>query len=500
MRRVPLMFALCAFLISLPAPALAQVPPLVLQPRVAAPPPPAVQQEPSERDKQIQTKFLDICNYFVQTPPKAAFGSEATYWLTFLTTVDPPVTVAAFRKANPGVDPPVTGRYSLTWALGACAQRYAIRARAIGDADGAEGHRELVQLDFNVARLKTWFGKAVKATQSDADAADATAARTHIENALLDLHAFMSDHGLLNPFSAGAFFGTAIGASGLILSGGSDAVKNRISETEQTLPLTTLTVESTHFGWRGEHGADASFRAHVGFRPVLNVVKASLDQDTADSTPALVAVLQPALFTDVGARVGLPLERINGEFSFTAIVGASRITTDPVTFDDKKPALIATRMSDRASKTAWFSEAGVELMMFDNFLRVLHAEKGLVTPVVRIAAGYRVDSRFAQENMPGLVADPHRLYFRSMVDLNKLVAGRAFGDPAKAFDFGFGIEYDRSLHASSDVPSSTRFLIRGDINLLKAAKKDDSAAKEKSAAAAGAQEKKQDNAEKKGAQ
>ncbi len=409
-----------------------------------------------------------MCEYFVRTESRDTFDSETHYWLSQL-----PPDFKVFQRDDPGIALPVQAKYTPTWAIGACAQFYAAIAKTYSDADGPGGHRKLVQADFNLARLNAWLRKAGKHDPNVGIVdAELTQAHKHVDVATDDLHDFMSQHDLLNPFSAALFFGTAIGSSGEIIAGGSEAVKNRISETEQVIPLSRFTFESAHFGWRGEHSWDASFGTHVGFQPVLNIVQASLDGEPS-AKPAFVAVLQPGLVFDVGGRAGLPIERISGEFSVVGSVGANRLTTDPVTFDSKKPALIATQVSDKATKSAWFSETGVELTVFDNPVRVLHAEKGLVTPVIRVAGGYRYDGRFSDVNFPSLTADPNRLYFRAMIDVNKATSKRALADPAKTFDLGFGVEYERALHASSQVPSSTRFLIRGDINVLKAASGDD---------------------------
>lgn len=62
-----------------------------------------------------------------------------------------------------------------------------------------------------------------------------------------------------------------------------------------------------------------------------------------------------------------------------------------------------------------------------------------------------------------------------MVDTVKTVSRWGVAEPPKAFDLGFGLEYERNARGDSQVPSSTRFVIRGNTNLLKASSGDEGA-------------------------
>ena len=397
----------------------------------------------------------------------------------------PPLTGASLRDKGVAMLIAGSGGTSVAWAIGACA--LIVSNHVLADIDPAkpdDGHRELVELDFTLSRFNHWLEKwrtsQRKADATAAGAADMTEALERVNQERARVAAEMRRHDLLNPFSAAFFAGTAIGGSGRLIGDlGDAAVRNRISEREASLQTTRFTLESAHFGWQGEHMADGSFRAQVGFQPVLTVLSATTE---SAGKAAVVSVLQPALVTSVGGRFGFPMEKIISELSFVVSTGAARPTADAVTFDDKKPPLVASPVKDGSTKTAWFSETGFEFTMFDNPVRVLHAEKGLVNPAVLVAGGYRYDARFRADEFSslgdGFTASPHRLYFRFMVDTVKTVSRREVAEKPKTFDLGFGIEYERSLGTSS-VPSTTRFVIRGNINLLKAAGSDAEKEKEK---------------------
>jgi hypothetical protein len=359
------------------------------------------------------------------------------------------------------------------WATGACATLIKWEASQVTDdtaTNSADNHLALVELDLALTHVDHWLdmqSNLINQKPVPNTAAVVTQANDRFQSALASVHKIMQAHQLLNSFSAGLFAGSAIATTNrLVGTAGDSSVTSRIVETDSTSQVNSLTVESAHFGWEGEHHVDVSFRAQAASRPVLNLLSASTGGSV---TPATVAVLQQALVVSAGARFGIPFEKPNLEVSGVMQLGADQVTSDAVTFDDKKPPIVATGFTP-SSRAASFAEFGVELNLFDNPVRVLHAEKGLVTPAVSVSAGYRNDSRFDPANYPGLATSPDRLYFRFIVDAVKTVSTRNVGETAKPFDIGFGLEYERAwFHSTSSVPSSIRFLIRGDINLLKAA-------------------------------
>lgn len=62
-----------------------------------------------------------------------------------------------------------------------------------------------------------------------------------------------------------------------------------------------------------------------------------------------------------------------------------------------------------------------------------------------------------------------RLLFRLTLDAIRVIDRRQFGEPSRPFTFGFVVEHERSLaFTGARVPSATRFVLRGDVNLLNA--------------------------------
>ena len=493
LRVLLIVLASVPFSLALPGAASAQLRPYVFKPPVltATPtstPTPTPAPTPPPR-KELPIAFRLLCNYLGQNRPEGRIPDDLR---TLVATVNQQ-TISQLAQVGTAahLDLSYVGSYNdvdsdamdnrTVWAVGSCASIAAWQSSELAPdsaTNSADNHRALVELDFYMTRAERWLGIAVAQAQQHSNPKTpsvVTEARSRVEDAGTSLAAEMRAHNLLNAFSAGFFVGTAIGTTNRVVGTSSSTdVTQRIVETDSTLQLTTLTVESAHFGWRGEHRADVSFRAQAGFRPVLNLLSASFGPGSDQS--AMVAILQQALVVSGGARFGRPFEIANIELSGVVQVGAAQVSSDAVTFDDKKPALIATSVTPGTSRAAWFSDYGAELNFFDNPVRVLHAEKGLVTPAVSVDAGYRYDSRFASANFPGLGTSPHRFYFRCMVDAIKTISSRAIGEDGKAFDIGFGIEYERPMFGtSSSVPASTRFLIRGDINLLKASGGDNKA-------------------------
>jgi hypothetical protein len=163
-----------------------------------------------------------------------------------------------------------------TWAIGACSSLFVQRAPGIPDVDTGDGHRELVELNFTLARLGHWLKAAASVSGRPPDLIQAT---ERVNSAKVRLRGYMQDHNLLGRFSAALFAGTVTGPSGRVLTGGSDQVLKRISETGNVSQASRLVVETAHFGWEGEHTVDASVRAQIGLQPVLTVVSASLEGD-----------------------------------------------------------------------------------------------------------------------------------------------------------------------------------------------------------------------------
>lgn len=429
-------------------------------------------------DKPLPKELLVACHYFAENKAKSYRGQPP--WSEALGKADVAATINAFAAANE-LDLSVApgGQPNLTWAVGACAVLNQWQANQLA-ADTFDAHRALVEIEFGLSRLDQWR----KALRREATDPVEVQAIERVSRARTDVDNLMREHDLLNRFSAALFAGTTRGSSGRMLRAPADlpapsdddstglsaaqiAQLRGLTDKDEAIAVQSATVETAHFGWRGESGLDGSFRARLANQPIQTVVGASIN---GIPTPAIpVVVLRSGVVASFGGRVGHPISRWDAEWSLVGQTGASFLPADKILLDDGDPPLAGRGLAATApDRAAWFSEIGVEFNVFDNPIRVLHAEKGFVTPAFTVSAGYRHDSRYSNASFPDLDAGPHRFYLRAMIDAIKAISQRGVAEPSKSFDLGFGLEYDRPIGSRTGVPATARLVIRGELNLLAA--------------------------------
>ena len=378
------------------------------------------------------------------------------------------------------------------WLTGVCAQLLADElespvdpaALAKKDREPAKAqniamHRRLVSTQLSLSRLRKWQRGLMPGAPSTrgASAVALHAALTAAEEVLQDT---LDAHGLDRAFSASVFTGVAMANNGLGLG---SAASSKIPESDTTIPISMLTVESKHWGWEGERWWDMAVRTTLGFRPVTTIVMARPAPPESDGNESTVAdpnaepvdpqptvIQQNALTFGAGTRFGFFSQR-NFELSVVGMAHVSRLTTDEVLLNPNNKKAFLTTPTEASSRTRWGAETGLEMKFYDSAIRLLHAEGGMSSPALSLAAGMRWDPRFRAS---GALADvdlgdhpDRRLYARVFLDAFKVFNPRTLGEAPGALDIGFGIEYDRALPGGRHViPSVTRFIIRGNLNLI----------------------------------
>lgn len=373
------------------------------------------------------------------------------------------------------------------WLTGTCA---AVFARVVADAanhDSFAGHEALVRTHQTLSRVKKWQRSlATGSTRTPS----LTSASDQLSEAQDSLNTVMKAHGLMGLVSAAVFAGGTVGSNGLAVRRPLGDTKNSVTvpETNSTVPVSLIKVETTHWGWEGESTFDISVRSSFGFKPVDTLAVVSEKVDSAlTSAPSvakaasIASLTRPALYSAFGLRAGAYSKR-NIEISLATQTTVARLTDEKVLVDPGSPDTLVGQLPTGANRTAWAWELGGEVNFFDNPLTVIHAERGVATPAVSFAGGYRWDSRFrpvGELKDLQLKGPEKRLYFRAMFDALKVLDPRTDASTPKTFDFGFGVEYERAVHRGdgTHVPSITRWILRGDINLLSATKKEESAKK-----------------------
>jgi len=411
--------------------------------------------------------LVTACDYYAQTKSDVSSGLPAD--LQAGLHPDPQVGAFGATFKIPFGAPPdnANGSNPLSvWTIGACAQLYGWLASRTGDA--APSRADAVRIHFALDRL----GKHLKKI-ADQDTKPGTTsvvlARARLDQAKSAIEHRMRGIGMLNRFSAAAFVGAPISSIGRTVMGPTGTPPAALVEGSTETFSSSLVVETAHWGWPGENARDASLRFRIAHEPAT-VLMSSTSIDPSKST--LIVTSLPGLSASMSGRVGWPSQRTDSEVSFVATFGSHRVDDMSVVLGSGDNPINATLVDNGSGRWAGFIELGAEAALYDNPIRILHAEQGLVTPTITIGAGYRRDARLAR---PAAIAEAdwqgsdHRVYVRFMVDTVKQLQGRGLAASAKTFDLGFGLEYDRPLAKEKPMtPGVTRFVIRGNINLIRA--------------------------------
>jgi hypothetical protein len=227
--------------------------------------------------------------------------------------------------------------------------------------------------------------------------------------------------------------------------------------------------QTRHFGDESLNPIDIHFGGRIGITPVLNLVApAEPPEDDDNPTAGVTAVHQPAFAWTFAVQANRQLRGINAELGGFVKTGSTTLMSVPKVVDKGNASFVAFPLDKGSEQTSWLWEGGVEFNMFDTRLEQVHAEKGTATPQFQLLLALRKDERFrggvynAYENPTG------RLVFRLTVDALQVFDRRAFGEAPKPFTFGFVVEHERSLAGKGiRVPPATRFIVRGNLDLLK---------------------------------
>lgn len=241
--------------------------------------------------------------------------------------------------------------------------------------------------------------------------------------------------------------------------------------------------------WQSRHVGDSTIRkwgleisagGRIGMQPVLSLVvpdaapatgtaTSSSSGDAATTAPAVKAtpsaVHQNAFVWTAGLQVHLPVSQLDSEFTLFGNLGSAVLTTSPKVLGTGMAAQLSLPLDAGTSRNAWRWESGIQFSVFDNELDQIHAEGGMLTPQLLVAVAWRRDRRFADASDFTSPAD--RLLFRFTLDAIRVLDKRQVGDSAKNYTFGFAVERERGFGARA-VPTATRYLLRGDVNLLNA--------------------------------
>jgi hypothetical protein len=190
-----------------------------------------------------------------------------------------------------------------------------------------------------------------------------------------------------------------------------------------------------------------------------------LQVPSSDST-ALTAQFQEALVIDVGLRGGFFSGR--HEVSGTLRGGFIRLgeISQIVERAGQEALAIPAGTSDRVTP---FLEVAANFRLFDQQMLLVHLAKSTLSPRLFGEFAIRRDSRFRATGVWLTSKQPDWRYVaRLNVDGLVIRDKRSVPETNNTFAVSFGFEYQRGF--SDSVPSGFAFVVRGDVDLLRALK------------------------------
>jgi hypothetical protein len=129
-------------------------------------------------------------------------------------------------------------------------------------------------------------------------------------------------------------------------------------------------------------------------------------------------------------------------------------------------SLVVPSGGESGNRAAEEWEISIALRYHFQRLEVLHEQNGLIAPALEVGGGIRNNSRFKREGDSAVFADAWRRYYFRFMARGVTVTGvpASEQDKSRLFKLNFGVEHEWG----GTVPKSTRLLIEGDVNLIKA--------------------------------
>jgi hypothetical protein len=226
-------------------------------------------------------------------------------------------------------------------------------------------------------------------------------------------------------------------------------------------------IETRHFLDEDHSLFDVSMGGRIGFQPALTLVQKIASSGTP--TDAAAGKYQDAFGWATTLKVNAKADGMDSEIPLTVMFGQYILTTDTAVIDQGATRTIAIPLGD-GSDAQSFWEVTAGLNFYGRSLHLVHAEKDFLHPLIGLTFGYKHDARFKQGTDSTLVrfdAPEDRLVFRFLTAPFPVVMGDGTSGK-KTVGLSFGIEHEWAPKGANTVPSGTRILLRGDVDLLKA--------------------------------
>ena len=373
-----------------------------------------------------------------------------------------------------------------------CIKRQHEILRAVLTAPDRDVHEALAAEFLTMRRLAQWVSDVVRSYQRIRkdnpnvknpdelrDGPELIAELTNqFESYRFDVRDQAQKHNLLQPFSGVLKAGAAFLERGSSTETVPTATREKAAGTASTTsssPLAHIDFESKHFGAERGSLVDASFTSSFGFQPALAFFKPhEVTINNEKTTAAEATAYENAFVFNVGGNLHVSKFHV-GEVSVTGRVGAVNLVNDVTIVEQGAQSYIAVPFG--GDNTRLYGEVGVMANLYDKGLDMAHLEKTSLMPLFHIEAGFRRDPRFGSVG-PQFFNPTSRTFLRVSADNVPVLAQLSDSTEAKTFSLAFAWEYEGpSIFGNPgpgqlNIPSGNRFVIRGDVNLLKALKSD----------------------------
>jgi hypothetical protein len=298
-------------------------------------------------------------------------------------------------------------------------------------------------------RVEKWRKKAAP------DVSDETRrdARSASQDARDTIREAMAEAGLLEPFHGALMAGPVFQSLAKAPEGGDPG----------TALAGAVLFESAHLGSPSDSWLHASVGGKVGYEPIF------LMTSPKGSVEGPVEPLYSGGFVwDIGANLGFPVNYLAaGEITVFGRYGQGRPGPAEIRNEKAPTSEIAIPVAADGGLTRDYWEAGVRAVLFRNELAARSAHlRGYLFPAASIHAGLRWDKRFSKASPLTAFNSPERRAFFGF-RINALRVFKDVADRDGAYELTFGVEREWALREGG-LPSGTRIIVAGSINLLKA--------------------------------
>lgn len=268
------------------------------------------------------------------------------------------------------------------------------------------------------------------------------------------VHRLLQAHGIEEtaPLTGELRAGSALSDAGVPNSaaGGSSQDANSSADA-----LAHIVWSTTHAGAVDKtSGSDVSLSGTVGLQPTMTLLRSESGSIDAKYQQALV----------IGASLDLGAFRGRTETT-TAVRGGFVRLGDLAQIVEKDGRNEVALPVGSADKVAPYVEAVVRFALFDRPMTLVHLTHTEMSPRLSLEFGYAYNSRFS--NLGTIEDAPSQLVTRLMIDGLEIIDKRTEPVRNKTFAASFGFEYRKGF---GSLPDGFSFLIRGDLDLLKALK------------------------------